>query len=80
MRMLTVNGVELYVDNFGDRGKSGTFMRNAPDFAALTMGKYVDAEKILAARAAGASPGEIHRRAYAGEFSPDQPVNPRVPI
>jgi len=70
--------VELFVDNFGDWEKSGTFMRTAPDFAALPMGKYVEPEKILAARAAGASPGEIHRRAYAGEFSPDQPVDPRV--
>ena len=36
------NSVELFVDNFGDWGKSGTFMRTAPDFAALPMGKYVE--------------------------------------
>ena len=49
------NSVELFVDNFGDWGESGTFVRTAPDFAALPMGKYVEPEKILAARAAGAS-------------------------
>jgi len=53
-------------------------MRTSPEFASLPMGKFVDPEKMVAARAAGATAGEIHRRAYAGELSPDQPVDPRV--
>ena len=28
----------------------------------------------------GASPEEIHRRAYAGEFPPTKPFDPRVPL
>lgn len=72
------NSVELLADNFGDWEKSGNFMRNSPEFAAKPMGTYVDPEKLIAARAAGASISEIHRRAYSGEFTPDQPVDPRV--
>jgi hypothetical protein len=29
-------------------------------------------------RILGVSTSEIHRRAYAGEFTPDQPVDPRI--
>jgi catechol 2,3-dioxygenase len=72
------NSVELFVDNFGDWKKSGNFMRTSPEFAAMPMGSYVDPEKIVAARAAGAEAGETHRRAYAAELRPDQPVDPRV--
>ena len=72
------NSVELLVDNFGDWEKSGNFMRTSPEFASMPMGKFVDPEKMVAARAAGAAAGEIHRRAYAGGLSPDQPVDPRV--
>ena len=42
------------------------------------MGRYVEPEKMLAARANGVTADEIHRRAYAGEFSPEQAVDPRV--
>lgn len=72
------NSVELFVDNFGDWEKSGNFMRTSPEFATMPMGTYIDPEKIVAARAAGAKAEEIHRRAYAGELRPDQPVDPRV--
>jgi catechol-2,3-dioxygenase len=72
------NSVELLVDNFGSWEQSGHFMRASPEFASKPMGTYVDMEKLVAARSAGSSPGEIHRRAYAGEFTPDQPVDPRI--
>jgi catechol 2,3-dioxygenase len=72
------NSVELFADNFGDWAKSGQFMRTSPEFAALPMGAYVDADKLVAARAAGASAPEIHDRAYAGELAPEQPADPRV--
>lgn len=71
------NSVELLVDNFGDWEKSGQFMSTSPEFAALPMGRYVDPEKMLVARAAGVSADDTHRRAYRGEFVPDQPVDPR---
>jgi len=72
------NSVELVADSFGDWEKSGHFMRTSPQFAARPMGSYVDPEKLVAAHAAGTSSGEIHRRAYAGEFAPDSAVDPRV--
>ena len=72
------NSVELFVDNFGDWERSGNFMRTSPEFASMPMGKFVDPDKMVAARAAGTTAGEIHRLAYAGELSPDQPVDPRV--
>jgi catechol 2,3-dioxygenase-like lactoylglutathione lyase family enzyme len=62
------NSVELLVDNFGDGELSGAFMRTSPEFAANPGGADVDPEQVLAARAAGMSVAEIHRRAYAGEF------------
>jgi len=72
------NSVELVVDNFGDWGKSGHFMRTSPKFGAQPMGSYADPEQVLAARAAGVTAAEIHDRAYSGEFSPAEPVDPRI--
>ena len=74
------NSVELQIDNFGDWGQSQEWMRTSPDFAADPIGKFVDPEQIIAARKAGASLADIHRRAYAGEFPPSGPVDPRIPL
>ena len=74
------NSVELQIDNFGDWVQSSEWMRTSPDFAADPIGAFVDAEQIIAARKAGASLAEIHRRAYAGEFPPSAPMDPRVPL
>jgi hypothetical protein len=70
--------VELTIDNFGDWAKSSEFMRTSPEFAVNPMGAYVDPDKMIAARAAGMSVEELHRRAYAGEFPPSKPMDPRV--
>jgi hypothetical protein len=40
------------------------------------MGTYVDPDKMIAARKAGASPWELHERALTGEFVPPQPSDP----
>jgi catechol-2,3-dioxygenase len=72
------NSVELFADNFGDWAKSGHFMRTSPEFADWPMGSYADPDKLVEARAGGASTEEIHHRAYAGEFTPSRPVDPRV--
>jgi catechol 2,3-dioxygenase-like lactoylglutathione lyase family enzyme len=72
------NSVELTIDNFGDWAKSSEFMRTSPEFAVNPMGAYVDPDKMIAARAAGMSVEELHRRAYAGEFPPSKPMDPRV--
>ena len=58
--------------------ESSEFMRTSPEFAAKPMGTYVDPDKLVAARKAGMSFAELHRRAYAGEFPPAGPVDPRV--
>jgi catechol 2,3-dioxygenase len=72
------NSVELTVDNFCDWEKSSEYMRSSPDFAANTMGSCVDPDEMIAGRAAGISVDELHRRAYAGEFPPAKPMDPRV--
>ncbi|MBV9193492.1 MAG: VOC family protein [Solirubrobacterales bacterium] len=74
------NSVELQSDNFGgDWSQSAEWMRTAPEFAADPIGTPVDPDRLLAARRDGATPNEIHRRAYAGEFTPDTPLDLRLP-
>jgi hypothetical protein len=68
----------LFVDNFGDWDKSTEYMRTSPEFHQNPMGAYVDPEQLLAARRAGASFADLHRRAYAGEFPPSRPMDPSV--
>ncbi len=73
------NSIELQADNFGDWQKSTEFMRTAPEFAADPIGVHVDPDQLVDARDAGASPEEIHQRAYAGEFTPKRPLDLRLP-
>ena len=72
------NSVELLADNFGDSKKSTEYLRTSSEFAANPMGAYVDPDAMIAARAAGASVEELHQRAYAGDFPPSKPMDPRV--
>jgi catechol-2,3-dioxygenase len=74
------NSVELQADNFGDWTQSTEWMRTSPDFAANPIGMPVDPDRMLRARQEGASSAEIHRRAYAGEFRPSEPMDPRLPF
>jgi catechol-2,3-dioxygenase len=74
------NSVELQSDNFGSWQESTHWMRTSPQFVADPIGKPVDPEQMLAARQAGASFAEIHRRAYAGEFEPATPQDLRIPL
>lgn len=74
------NSVELQVDNFGDWTQSTAWMSTSPDFAANPIGMFVNPDQIVAARKAGASHADIHRRAYSGEFPPSEPIDPRVPL
>jgi catechol-2,3-dioxygenase len=74
------NSVELQCDNFaGDWEQSSEFVRSSPQFAANPIGAHIDPEQLAAARGEGASTDEIHRRAYAGEFCPDTPLDLRLP-
>ena len=72
------NVVELLADNFGDWDKSSEFMRTSPDFADRPLGKFVDPDAMIAARAKGLSAAEVHQRAYAGEYPPTKPMDPKV--
>src|SRR5260221_1746262 len=71
------NSVELFVDAFGDWDKSTEYVRTSPDFHKNSIGTVVDPDKLVASRQAGMSFAELHRRAYAGEFPPARPMNPR---
>jgi catechol 2,3-dioxygenase len=72
------NSVEINVDNFGDCWTSGEYMRTSTEFAADPLGIFVDPEKMVAARDAGASPWELHVRARGGEFAPARAYDLRV--
>ena len=73
------NSVELQADNFGSWQESSEWMRTSPDFAANPIGMPFDPEQMVAARQAGASFAELHRRAYSGAFPPDDPLDLRIP-
>ena len=74
------NSVELQADNFGDWGKSTAFMREDERFRADPIGSPIDPDDLVALRERGESPEAIHTRAYAGEFPPKGPVDPRMPL
>ena len=74
------NSVELQVDNFGNWVLSSEWMRTSPQFAANPIGVPIDPEQMVAARQAGASFADLHRRAYDGEFPPAGPLDMRIPM
>ena len=73
------NSVELQYDEFGDWAASKEWMHAAEEFAANPIGVHVDPELVATARDQGATQEEIHTRAYSGEFTPDTPLDLRVP-
>jgi catechol 2,3-dioxygenase len=66
------NNIELQVDNFGDWSKSKEWMQASEDFKANPIGQFVDPERVAADRADGLSFEEVHAKAMAGEYAPDQ--------
>jgi catechol 2,3-dioxygenase len=73
------NSVELQCDHFEDWAQSTQFMSSSPVFAADPIGVNVDPELLVAARDRGATAGELHERAYSGEFTPETPLDLRIP-
>jgi catechol-2,3-dioxygenase len=67
------NGVEIQVDMFEDWAVSKEWMWASQEFSEDQIGPQFDPEKVLAAYRRGATKDEVHRRARAGEFVPDQP-------
>jgi catechol 2,3-dioxygenase len=66
------NNVELQVDCFGDWRKSKEWMRTSDAFKANPIGVFVEPDKIAADHAAGMSFAEIHAKAMAGGYAPEQ--------
>jgi catechol-2,3-dioxygenase len=66
------NHVELQVDCFGDWSQSKDWMRSSEQFAANPIGMFVDPEQIAADHASGMTFSEIHAKAMAGGYAPEQ--------
>ena len=66
------NHVELQVDCFGDWGMSKAWMCASEEFKANPIGHFVDPELIAADHAGGMSFDEIHAKAMAGGYAPEQ--------
>jgi catechol 2,3-dioxygenase len=66
------NNVELQVDNFGDWAKSTEWMRTSPEFKANPIGQFLDPEQVIADHQAAMSHAEIHAKATAGGYAPEQ--------
>jgi catechol 2,3-dioxygenase len=66
------DNVELQVDCFGDWKKSAEWMRTSEEFKANPIGQFVDPAQVAADRADGMSFEEIHAKAIAGGYAPEQ--------
>ncbi len=70
------NSVELNANNYGNDWTATEHMKTA-SVADGPRRVFVDPDKLIAARKAGASPWEVHERSFAGEFAPAKPYDPR---
>ena len=66
------NNVELQVDNFGAWAKSKEWMQTSAEFKANPIGQFVDPEQVAADRAEGMPFEQIHAKAMAGGYAPEQ--------
>ncbi len=71
------NTVELNINNYGNEWTATEHMRSWPAAAERPRRVLLDPDKMIAGRKSGASPWEVHERAFAGEFAPDKPYDPR---
>ena len=71
------NSVELNVNNYGNEWTATEHMRSTPPVGEGPRRVQIDPEKLVAARKSGASPWDLHERAFAGEFAPARPYDPR---
>ena len=65
------NRIELQVDNFGDWAESTEWMRTSAEFKASPI-QFVDPGRVADDRAAGMAFDEIHAKAMAGGYAPDE--------
>ena len=73
------NSVELQADNFGDWSQSSSYMRTSPDFQRDPIGSSFDPKKVAEQWRAGVPVADLRRRTFAGEFTPDTPLDLRLP-
>ena len=66
------NNVELQVDCFGDWQRSREWMRTSEELKANPIGQFVDPDQIAVDRALGVGFKEIHAKAMAGGYAPQQ--------
>ena len=66
------NHIELQVDDFGAWSKSKEWMSTSEEFQANPIGVFVDPDRVAADRADGVSFEEIHAKAMAGGYAPEQ--------
>src|SRR5512132_4525582 len=66
------NHVELQVDNFGDWAEPTEWMRTSEEFKASPIGQFVDPERVASDHAADVEFDQIHARAMAGDYAPEQ--------
>jgi 2-polyprenyl-6-methoxyphenol hydroxylase-like FAD-dependent oxidoreductase/catechol 2,3-dioxygenase-like lactoylglutathione lyase family enzyme len=66
------NHVELQIDCFGEWRRSKEWMRTSDEFKANPIGEFVNPDRIAADHAAGLAFEDIHAKAMAGEYAPDQ--------
>ena len=72
------NLVELNVNNYGNEWTATEHMKTSPSIDKRPRRADIDPDKMIAARKAGASPWEVHERAFAGEFAPTKPYDYRT--
>lgn len=72
--------VELNANNCGNQWMATEHVKAPPAFGERARRVYVDPDRMIAARKEGASPWELHERAFAGGFAPTQPYDPRTPL
>ena len=66
------NNIELQVDVFGDWAKSKAWMQTSEEFKANPIGQFVEPGAVAADYADGMSFTEIHAKAMAGGYAPQQ--------
>ena len=72
------NCVELNTNNYGNNLTATEHLQHSPEFAGRPLGQQVDPAHMMRARDAGATPWDLHKRAWQGEFAPETPANPAV--
>ncbi len=70
------NSVEINVCNYTERWAAIEHMQTSAEFDRRPLGVFVDPDKMIAAREAGATPWELHKRAWQGEFTPAKEFDP----